>query len=75
MQTIRKAHRIYVLSNGRVIEQGTHETLMSQEGSQYREMMKAHQTEQTEEENEDTMSLEQLSDDDEKLQCKIMIVI
>lgn len=41
LSTIRNAHRIYVFANGTVVEQGTHDTLMCQEGSKYREMVRA----------------------------------
>lgn len=39
LTTIRNAHRIYVLENGSVIEEGDHKTLMAQEDSYYRSMV------------------------------------
>ncbi|CAF3693381.1 unnamed protein product [Rotaria sordida] len=65
LATIRNAHRIYVLDNGRVIEQGTHEALMSQEGSRYREMMKSQQREKIENNINETTSIAQTENDDQ----------
>ncbi|CAF1514394.1 unnamed protein product [Adineta ricciae] len=39
LTTIRNANRIYVISNGSVIEEGTHKTLMDKEESKYRQMV------------------------------------
>ncbi|CAF3509580.1 unnamed protein product [Rotaria sp. Silwood1] len=64
--TIQNAHRIYVLDNGCVIEQGTHETLMSKQGSRYREMMKAQQKIKIENDIDETTSLTQIEEDDQK---------
>ncbi|CAF4962872.1 unnamed protein product, partial [Rotaria sp. Silwood1] len=66
LTTIQNAHRIYVLHNGRAIEQGTHDILMSKEGSRYHEMMKAQQREKTENNIIETTSLTQIEDDDQK---------
>ncbi|CAF3669907.1 unnamed protein product [Rotaria sp. Silwood1] len=38
LATIKNAHQIYVLDKGSVIEQGTHETLISKEGGKYQAM-------------------------------------
>ncbi|CAF3519404.1 unnamed protein product [Rotaria sp. Silwood1] len=67
--TIQNAHRIYVLDNGCVIEQGTHETLMSKQGSRYREMMKAQQKIKIENDIDETTSLTQIEEDDQKQIC------
>ncbi|CAF3579095.1 unnamed protein product [Rotaria sp. Silwood1] len=69
LTTIQNAHRIYVLHNGRAIEQGTHDILMSKEGSRYHEMMKAQQREKTENNIIETTSLTQIEDDDQKQMC------
>ncbi|CAF1306789.1 unnamed protein product [Rotaria sp. Silwood1] len=66
LATIQNAHRIYVLNDGHIIEQGTHETLMAQEGSQYRKMMKAQQEERTEKDIDERTSDAQIEDDDRK---------
>ncbi|CAF4991802.1 unnamed protein product [Rotaria sp. Silwood1] len=65
LTTIQNAHRIYVLHNGCVIEQGTHETLMSKEGSRYRDMMKAQQRENVGIGTNQTTSHTQVEDDDQ----------
>ncbi|CAF4739396.1 unnamed protein product [Rotaria sp. Silwood1] len=66
LTAVQNAHRIYVLDNGYVIEQGTHETLMSQEGSRYREIMRAQQREKTENDIDEITSTIQMEDDDQK---------
>ncbi|CAF1158562.1 unnamed protein product [Rotaria sordida] len=67
LATIRNAHRIYVLDNGHAIEQGTHETLMLNEGSRYCEMMKAQQ--RIENDIDERTSLTQTEDDDQTKIC------
>ncbi|CAF4991842.1 unnamed protein product, partial [Rotaria sp. Silwood1] len=66
LTAVQNAHRIYVLDNGYVIEQGTHETLMSQEGSRYCEIMRAQQREKTENDIDEITSTIQMEDDDQK---------
>ncbi|CAF1276097.1 unnamed protein product [Rotaria sp. Silwood1] len=66
LSAVQNAHRIYVLNNGCAIEQGTHETLMSQEGSRYREMMKAQQKEKTQNDIDEKKSTEQIEDDEQE---------
>ncbi|CAF3625028.1 unnamed protein product [Rotaria sp. Silwood1] len=67
--TIQNAHRIYMLHNGCVIEQGTHEILISKEESQYWKIMKAQQREQLENDIEVAASLTQYEDADQKQTC------
>ncbi|CAF4577645.1 unnamed protein product [Rotaria sp. Silwood1] len=64
--TIQNAHQIYVLHNGCVIEQGTHEILISKERSQYWKIMKEQQREQLENDIEEAATLTQYEDDDQK---------
>ena len=41
LSTIRNAHHIYVLNKGKVIEQGTHDELIMEEGGIYRKMLES----------------------------------
>ncbi|CAF4275256.1 unnamed protein product [Rotaria sp. Silwood2] len=65
LRTIQNAKRIYVLDNGTVIEQGTHESLMRINGGKYQRIFRAQQIEGTINDNNDEMindkSEEQLS--------------
>jgi len=56
LATIQNAHRIYVLADGRIIEKGTHQTLMAKEGGKYRAMFNAQDIERAEEQNDATNS-------------------
>ncbi len=73
LSTIRNAHRIYLFADGRIVEQGTHDTLMAQEGSKYQEMIKA----QTIEGIEDDTSYQDVNripdEDDENQSCMSLI--
>ncbi|CAF2990239.1 unnamed protein product [Rotaria sp. Silwood2] len=77
LTTIQNAHHIYVLDNGSVIEQGTHETLMTKEGGKYQTMVKCQQMERMNDDQDDMMSTENATKEDEKSICmlKIRIVI
>ncbi|CAF4338571.1 unnamed protein product, partial [Rotaria magnacalcarata] len=66
LATIQDAQRIYVLANGRVIEQGTHETLMAQKESRYCELMKAQQSERKDIDIDDTTDAAQMDDNNQK---------
>ncbi len=69
LTTIRNADRIYVLDDGRVIEQGTHDTLMAQQRGKYREMVKAQQLERMEDDEDKIMSEAQVVVKDQKQIC------
>jgi ABC-type multidrug transport system fused ATPase/permease subunit len=69
LTTIRNADRIYVLDKGQVIEQGTHETLMAQEGGKYREMVNAQQLDKMEDDQDTTMTRAQMDEEDEQQMC------
>ncbi|CAF2964711.1 unnamed protein product [Rotaria sp. Silwood2] len=64
LQTIQNAHRIYVLADGRVIEQGTHQTLMSQEGSTYRATVNAQHIAMVEDNEDDKMSMKRTEEEE-----------
>jgi ABC-type multidrug transport system fused ATPase/permease subunit len=69
LTTIRNADRIYVLDKGQVIEQGTHKTLMAQEGGKYREMVHAQQLDKMEDDQDATMTRAQMDEEDEQQMC------
>jgi ABC-type glutathione transport system ATPase component len=72
LRTVQNAHRIYVLANGSVVEQGTHETLMAQEGSKYQEMVKTQEIQKIESvDDEETTNVqtEGEEEEDEKHSC------
>ncbi|CAF0854490.1 unnamed protein product [Rotaria sordida] len=66
LTTIQNAHQIYVLDNGTVIEQGTHETLMAKEGGKYQAMVKRQQIVRTNDDNDDMMSMQKATEEEEK---------
>jgi ATP-binding cassette, subfamily B (MDR/TAP), member 1 len=69
LSTIQNAHQIYVLDNGNVIEQGTHETLMANQGGKYQQMVKSQQIERM---NDDTMTMEKVVEEEEKQICMLL---
>jgi ATP-binding cassette subfamily B (MDR/TAP) protein 1 len=56
LTTIQNAHNIYVLDNGSVVEQGTHETLLAKEGGRYRAMVEAQKIEMIEDDTDDVLN-------------------
>ncbi|CAF1318669.1 unnamed protein product [Rotaria sp. Silwood1] len=66
LATIRNAHQIYVLDNGSVIEQGTHEILMAKKGGKYQAMVKHQQMEKIDDNIDDMMSMQKAKEEDEK---------
>ncbi|CAF3309181.1 unnamed protein product [Rotaria sp. Silwood2] len=66
LTTIQNAHQIYVLDNGSVIEQGTHETLMAKDGGKYKAMVKRQQTENINDDKDDMMTIQKAMKEDEK---------
>ncbi|CAF4687658.1 unnamed protein product, partial [Rotaria sp. Silwood2] len=75
LTTIQNAHHIYVLDNGSVIEQGTHETLMAKEGGKYQSMVKCQQMESINDDQDDMMSKQKATEEDEKSICMLRILI
>ncbi|CAF4807285.1 unnamed protein product [Rotaria sp. Silwood1] len=66
LTTIRNAHQIYVLDNGSVIEQGTHETLMAKEGGKYQTMVKGQQMKGIYDDQDNMISIQKATEEDEK---------
>ena len=69
LSTIQNAHQIYVFEKGNVIEQGTHETLMANEGGKYEQMVKSQQRQRKNDDKDDIMSKTQVVEEDEKEIC------
>ncbi|CAF2904616.1 unnamed protein product [Rotaria sp. Silwood2] len=66
LTTIQNADQIYVLDNGSVIEQGTHETLMAKEGGKYQSMVKRQQMERIHDDKDDMTSIHKATKEEEK---------
>ncbi|CAF1535771.1 unnamed protein product, partial [Rotaria sordida] len=66
LTTIQNAHQIYVLDKGSIIEEGTHETLMAKEGGKYQAMVKRQQIEGIYDDQDDMMSIQKATEEDEK---------
>ncbi|CAF5159289.1 unnamed protein product, partial [Rotaria sp. Silwood1] len=66
LTTIQNAHQIYVLDNGSVIEQGTHETLMAKEGGKYQAIATRQQIEKIDDDKDDITSMQKAIEEDEK---------
>ncbi len=69
LTTIQNAHQIYVLDNGSVIEEGTHETLMAIEGGKYQTMVKRQQLEKKYDDQDDLLDMEQVIEEDQQSTC------
>ncbi len=69
LTTIQNAHQIYVLDNGSVIEEGTHETLMAIEGGKYQTMIKRQQLEKKYDDQDDLTDTEQVIEEDQQSTC------
>ncbi|CAF1373441.1 unnamed protein product [Rotaria sordida] len=66
LTTIHKAHQIYVLDNGAVIEHGTHKRLMAKEGGKYQAMIKCQQTGKNDDDKDDMINIQKAIEEDEK---------
>ncbi len=69
LTTIQNAHQIYVLDNGSVIEEGTHETLMAKEGGKYQTMIKRQQLGRISDDQDDLTDMEQVIEEDQQSTC------
>ncbi|CAF4974313.1 unnamed protein product, partial [Rotaria sp. Silwood1] len=72
LTTIQNAHQIYVLDNGSVIEQGTHETLMAKEGGKYQAIATRQQIEKIDDDKDDITSMQKAIEEDEKRTCMLI---
>jgi ABC-type multidrug transport system ATPase subunit len=69
LSTIQNADQIYVLENGSVLEEGTHETLMMKNEGKYQTMVKRQQLEKTKDEEDDLLSVEQGTEKEQQFIC------
>ncbi|CAF4269466.1 unnamed protein product [Rotaria sp. Silwood2] len=65
LTTIQNADQIYVLDNGSVIEQGTHETLMAKRRGKYQAMVKRQQIEKINDDKDGMMTMQQTKEEDD----------
>ncbi|CAF3127923.1 unnamed protein product [Rotaria sp. Silwood2] len=73
LTTIQNADQIYVLDNGSVIEQGTHETLMAKRRGKYQAMVKRQQIEKINDDKDGMMTMQQTKEEDD-ISISIFIV-
>ncbi len=73
LTTIRNAHQIYVLDNGSVIEEGTHETLMAKEEGKYQAMVKRQQLGRISDDEDSLMNMEQMIEEDQQSICMLIL--
>ncbi len=69
LTTIQNAHHIYVLENGSVLEEGTHETLMAKEGGKYQAMVRIQQARRLNDDEDDFINMEQGIEEDQQSIC------
>ena len=63
LSTIQNADQIYVLDKGRVIEEGTHESLMIKEEGKYQTMVKQQHVEGMDDDIDHSTTMEQMEED------------
>jgi ABC-type microcin C transport system duplicated ATPase subunit YejF len=73
LTTIRNAHQIYVLDNGSVIEEGTHETLMTKEEGKYQAMVKRQQLGRISDDEDSLVNMEQMIEEDQQSICMLIL--
>ncbi|CAF1382423.1 unnamed protein product, partial [Adineta steineri] len=66
LTTIQNADYIYVLDQGGVVEEGTHETLLAKEGGKYQTMVKMQQAEKTINTQDGLMNMTKATAEDEQ---------
>ena len=59
LTTVRNADYIYVLDNGSVCEEGTHDTLMARQGGKYQAMVRKQQIETINKIEDDEMNVDE----------------
>jgi ABC-type transport system involved in cytochrome bd biosynthesis fused ATPase/permease subunit len=69
LSTVQNADKIYVFDKGNIIEEGTHDTLMKNEGGKYQEMVKSQQFERINDDEDDLINKDKVIQEDEKQIC------
>jgi len=73
LTTIQNADYVYVLDNGQVIEEGTHQTLMAMEGSKYQAMVKDQYMERKQADIDENF-MKQQKDEDIDILGRLMLI-
>ncbi|CAF3901696.1 unnamed protein product [Adineta steineri] len=73
LTTIQNADYIYVLDEGSVIEEGTHETLLAKEGGKYQTMVKMQQSIKTIHTQDELMNMTKAEAEDEEQPCMLLL--
>ena len=64
LSTIRNADQIYVLDNGSVVEEGTHETLMSKEEGKYQAMVRKQELQRIADDKDNHVNIQEAIEED-----------
>lgn len=69
LSTIQNAHQIYVLDNGKVIEHGTHETLITKVGGLYQAMVNRQQLERCNDDEAIRLGTQEIIEEENTSKC------
>ena len=75
LRTIQNADQIYVLDEGKVIEEGTHQTLINKEGGRYKQMVRSQQSERIGDDEDGVTDITKLTKQEEEQICMYDVVL